>query len=193
MTVPTRAVVTALAVLMLACGSSEPAPTATPTSPGPARDPGNVNCLEGQPAHPGLARFGALIGTWQSAHHQNPKATADYTTEAFLGHINIRCSTDNHVIVEQLHLASPRSADEAVQVALAELPDDAVQVYDHTHPACRTLQFQSQQLAQQLDGNDSDGRVGVELESESAAYTPDQITLVLIDLLDNLNEDTQGC
>ena len=85
------------------------------------------------------------------------------------------------------------SAEAALQLALGELPDDAKQLYDHTHSGCRTLQYQSAELAHELGSDDTDGRVGVELEGESANYDGNAVSLVLMDLLDTLGEDASGC
>jgi hypothetical protein len=181
-------------ILVIGCGSVSPSSTAPSPGAATTRDPGNENCPDGKAAQSGLASFGAFIGKWQSIHTQDPHATADYTISSVPGHIAIRCSTDNYVIVEQIFLSAPMPATQALSIGLNELPKDAKNVYDHPHDGCRTLQYQSQQLAQQLGLDDNDGRVGIELEGDATKpYDPASVTLILIDFLDALGEDTHGC
>jgi hypothetical protein len=179
--------------LLVGCGSESPGTAATSPSAITTRDPGNENCPDGKSAQPGLANFGAFIGTWQSIHTQNPQATAEYTINSVPGHIVARCSTDSYVIVEQVFLNAPNSAEQAIAIGLTELPKDSKNVYDHTHTGCRTLQYQSQELARQLGPDDNDGRVDITLEGDSATYIPASVNLILMDLLDALGEDSQGC
>ncbi len=193
-----RWAIVAAAVSLMACGSSSSSSGSATTSTTPPAtgvpSPGNVNCPDGKQPQPGLTRFGSFIGTWQALNHQDPKATASYAAARIPGHVGIRCSNDNHLIVEQLYLDQPTTADKALALAVAELPEDAKQLYDHPHPSCRTLQYQSQQLAKELGPDDPQGVIGIELlNATSATYDPSAVGLAILDLLDAPGEDTNGC
>lgn len=186
------------ACLLISCGgesASSPSTAAASSSPSAVstRDPGNVNCPKSVPARPGLDRFGAYIGTWQVIHTQDPQYISDYTITGVPGHIVARCSTDNYVIAEEIFLDSPTSASSALALGVNELPGDQKQIYDHTHSGCRTVQYQSQQIAQQLGPDDNDGRAAITLEGAgAAAYDSAAVSIILIDELDALGND-QGC
>ncbi len=195
---PTVAVAVLGVLVSAGCGGSA-SPVGTGSTPEPTNtaggppSPGNVNCPNGLQPRAGLTRFGSFVGTWQALNHQDPKATADYTADRIPGRITIRCSNDNHVIVEQLHLSGPMQADAALALATGELPDDAKQLYGHQHPGCRTLQYQSVYLSKELGADDPPGVAGIELEGGGATYDPNAVTTVLMDLLDAPGQDANGC
>lgn len=145
-----------------------PSPTAPIPSPANV-DPGNVACAtDVAPAAPAYGGFGARIADFNAAHKS--------------GAPEIRCSTDQHVIVIQLDLNPATSAAAAVAAAKRELPDDLVTVYDKTYPTCRDLQFTSAKLAAALGADDPSGAVNVELESTLAVgfkYDPNQVDTAL--------------
>ena len=180
-------------LLLVGCGSESPGSAAASPGAVTTQDPGNENCPDGKSAQAGLVSFGAFIGTWQSIHKQNPHATAEYTISSVPGRIVARCSTDSYVIVEMIYLNGPMPAAQALAIGLKELPKDAKNVYDHMQAGCRTLQYQSVELAHQLGPDDNDGRADITLEGEGAIYSQASVTLILIDVLDALGEDTQGC
>ncbi len=80
-----------------------------------------------------------------------------------------------------------------MRVALTDLPDDSTKIYEHLHPGCRTLQYQSKRLAQQLGPDDRDGPVDITMESQTETYNAASIYLILIDLNASLGKDKQAC
>lgn len=183
----------AACLALIACDAGKTSTASTSPSAVSTRDPGNVNCPDGKSAVPGLENFGAYIGTWQAIHHKDPQASSEYTIRSVHGRIAVRCSTDDYVIVEQVFLDAPATAAQALRIALNELPNDAKQVYDHTHSGCRTLQYESQQLAQQLGPDDNDGRVDITFEGDGGTFDASAVTHIFIDMLDKLGDDSQGC
>ena len=169
-------------------GSSYASPSARST-----HDPGNVECPDGKSARNGLANYGAYIGTWQSNRRHDTATPSDYVIGSIPGHVAVRCSSDDYVIVEEIHPLFQSPAGQALRVALTELPDDSEKVYDHRHAGCRVLQYRSQKLADQLGADDNDGRVDIVFESEGSAYNAGAIKVILMDLFDSLGADTRDC
>ena len=178
----------AIAVACQAPGTASSSPSAVST-----RDAGSIDCPSGKAARAGLQNFGAYIGTWDANRPHDPTVASDYVIGIVPGHVSVRCSTDDFVVVEQLHPRFQAPAGTAVRVALTELPDDSEKVYDHTHPACRVLQYRSHQLAQQLGADDPDGRVDIVFTSESIAYNSAAVTTIVLDLGDRLGADARSC
>lgn len=180
--IPTRLLVAAaLAFVVLACSVTytkkdpnvvQPFDLPSPTAPIPSPanvDPGNVACntnlSQSAPAYGG---FGAPVADFNAAHRSAAP--------------EIRCSTDQHVIVIQIDLNPPVSADAALSAAKKELPGDLATVYDKTYPTCRDIQFTSAKLASALGQDDPSGVVNVELESTLAVgfkYDPSQVDTAL--------------
>ena len=109
------------------------------------------------------------------------------------GWINVRCSTSGYVISEELHPLHQTPAGLALRLALSDIPDDSRKIYDHSHPGCRTLQYQSTKLARQLGADDRDGHVGFTFVSDGPAYNPVSISIIYLDTLDVLGADTRLC
>jgi hypothetical protein len=180
-----------LAVVLAACqapGFASASPAAVTT-----RDPGEVACPDGKSAKAGLQNFGAYIGTWDANRPRDPTVTSDYVIGIIAGHVSVRCSTDDFVVVEQIHPQFQAPAGTALRVALTELPDDSEKVYDHTHASCRVLQYSSRKLARQLGADDTDGRVDIVFTSESAAYNSAAVKTIILDLGDRLGADARAC
>jgi hypothetical protein len=156
-------------------------------------DPGSVQCPDGKPPRAGLQNFGAYIGTWDANRPHDPTVTSDYVIGIIAGHVSVRCSTDDFVVVEQIYPQFQAPAGTAVRVALTELPDDSEKVYDHTHASCRVLQYSSQKLARQLGADDTDGRVDIVFTSESTAYNSAAVKTIILDLGDRLGADARVC
>ncbi|TMC52831.1 MAG: hypothetical protein E6J20_10140 [Chloroflexi bacterium] len=85
------------------------------------------------------------------------------------------------------------TAGGAFQIALSELPADATNVYDHPHAGCRSLQYRSPRLADQLGADDRDGLADIKFQSDAAAYNTASVSLIVIDVLDKLGADTSAC
>ena len=180
-----------LSVVFVACelpgrGSSSGVAVAT-------HDAGNVECPDGKSPRPGLQNFGAYIGTWQQNRPHDRAGSPDYAIGIVQGNVAVRCSNDGFVIVEQIHQLFASPAGVALRVALTDLPDDSEKVYDHLHPGCRVLQYQSKKLAQQLGRDDPEGRVGIVFESESGKYYSGAVKTIVLDLFDKLGADTRAC
>lgn len=170
-----------LAVLTIGCSVSyqkkdpnvlQPFDLPSPTAPIPSPaniDPGNVACATDVAASaPAYGGFGAKIADFNAANRS--------------GAPEIRCSTDQHVIVIQLDLNPAVSADNALVAARRELPDDLTVVYDKTYPTCRDIQFTSPKLAAVMGQDDPPGVVNVELESTLQTgfkYDPTQVDTAL--------------
>lgn len=145
------------------------------------------------PERSGLSNFGAYIGTWQANHRQVPQSTTYYTNATVPGRVTVRCSADGYVVVEEIRLMFHVTAGGAFQIALTELPADATKVYDHAHRGCRSVQYQSPRLAEQLGAVDGDGLADIKFHSDGAAYNPASVSLVIIDLRERLGLDTGTC
>ena len=178
---------------LLAVAACQPPGTAS-SSPAAVttRDPGNVACPDGKADRPGLQNFGAYIGTWQHSRPHDSQVSSDYAIGVVQGHVAVRCSNDGFVVVENIHPLFASPAGQALRVALTDLPDDSNKVYDHTHPGCRVLQYQSNKLARQLGADDVDGRVDIVFDSGGTTYTGTVKTIV-IDLNDRLGADARAC
>lgn len=167
----------------------------THSTPGAVKthDPGQVECPDGRPARPGLKNFGAYIGTWQTNHRRDTQVSTAYAIGMIAGRVVVTCSKDGFVVVEEIYPRNQSPVGQALRVALTDLPEDSTKVYEHQHAGCRILQFQSAKLAQQLGADDSDGRVTITMESQTATFNPASVYLILIDLHDQLGQDTRTC
>jgi hypothetical protein len=155
--------------------------------------PDPLACQDGKPALGGLANFGAYIGTWQATHARDPRSATGYRLGAAPGRIEVRCSLDDFVIVEEIRPQNQAPAGLALRLALSEIPDDARKIYDHTRRGCRTLQYASAKLARQLGDKDRDGHVGFSLESDGPTYNSAVVTVIRIDATDVLGADSRRC
>ena len=164
------------------------APATAPTAGG-----GTIECPADKQERTGLNNFGAYIGTWQANHRQVPESTAYYTTATVPGRVTVRCSTNGYVVVEEIRLMFHVTAGAAFQIALTELPADATNVYDHSHAGCRSLQYRSPRLADQLGADDRDGLADIKFQSDEATYNTASVSLIVIDVLDKLGADTGAC
>jgi hypothetical protein len=183
-------VLAASCLLLAACRtmpdlSPGQAPTAAP-------DTALVACPDGLPSQPGLTDFGAYIGTWQ-ANHARISQSADYVIAADLGRVGVRCDASNFVVAEDFTLTFQVPAGRAVQFALTDLPADSRKIYDHTHPACRSLQYQSRDIAAQLPGDDHAGLVNITLRSPSRTYNLSAISMVQVRIATSLGADSTQC
>ena len=145
------------------------------------------------PARDGLTNFGAYVGTWQASHERDASVPGAYRLGGAQGRIEIKCSPDGFVIAEEIFPRNQTVAGLALRLALSEIPDDARTIYDHLHPGCRTLQYQSAKLGRQLGASDRDGHVSFSLESDSPDYNPASVTLIRIDATDILGADSREC
>jgi len=152
-----------------------------------------VDCPEGKPQRVGLNNFGAYIGTWQASHRQVPQSTSYYASGTVPGRVTVWCSADGYVVAEEFRLAFHVTAGAAFQIALTELPADSTKVYDHLHPACRSLQYRSARLAEQLGADDRDGLADIKFQGDGATYGTASVSLVRIDLADKLGADAGVC
>lgn len=182
-----------LACLVLMCGCA-------PAGSAPQRelavnthDPGRVDCPDGRSPRPGLNNFGSYIGTWQTSHRRDLRVSTAYAIGSIPGRVVVGCSRNGFVVVEAIYPRNQSPTGQALRVALTDLPDDSTKVYEHRHVGCRTLQYQSRKLAQQLGADDNDGRVDITMESQTAMYNPASIYLILIDLNASLGKDRQAC
>lgn len=130
----------------------------------PAAETDLATCPDGLPQQPGLTGFGAYIGTWQANHSRIPDS-ADYAIATGSGRVGVLCSQSNYVVAESIMLTFHVPSGRALQFALTDLPSDAKKIYDHTHDACRSLQYRSSTLGAQLPQDDRAGLVDVTITS----------------------------
>ena len=161
-------------------------------APSPAPATALVTCPDGLPSQPGLTDFGAYIGTWQANHARIPQS-AEYVIAADLGRVGVQCDAANYVVAEDFTLTFRVPGGRAVQFALTDLPGDSRKIFDHMHPACRTLQYQSPMLAAQLPTDDHAGLVDVTLRSPSRTYNLSAISMVEIRIATSLGDDSRLC
>ena len=162
------------------------------SAPSPAPQTALVGCPSGLPSQPGLTDFGAYIGTWQANHARIPQST-DYVIAADLGRVGVQCDAADYVVAENFTLSFQVPGGRAVQFALTDLPADSRKIFDHTHPACRLLQYQSQKLAAQLQADDHAGLVDITLRSASRMYNLSAVSLVEVRIATSLGGDSQQC
>src|SRR5690348_17500723 len=163
-------------------------------NPGPSAAPDArlVACPDGLPSRPGLTDFGAYIGTWQANHPRIPQST-DYAIAADSGHVGVQCNAANYVVAEDFTLTFQVPGGRAVQFALTDLPADSRKIFDHTHSACRTLQYQSNKLAAQLPTDDHLGLVDITLRSSSRTFNSSAIAIVAIRIATSIGDDSPQC
>jgi hypothetical protein len=162
------------------------------SAPSSAPETALVGCPNGLPSQPGLTDFGAYIGTWQANHARIAQST-DYVIAADLGGVGVQCDAADYVVAEDFTLAFRVPGGRAVQFALTDLPADSREIFDHTHPACRTLQYQSKKLAVQLPSDDHAGLVDIRLRSSSKTYNGSAISIVQIRIATSLGVDSRQC
>ena len=182
----------ALTCVLLAGCRGPQAALASPV-PSHAANAGVGSCPAGKDAENGLSNFGAYIGTWQADHRPDPKSPSDYTLAMVSGHVSVGCSVNGFVVYEAIKWTFQVPGGRALLVALTELPADSVKVYDHRHRGCRSLQYQSVELAQQLHVDDSQGLAEITLESPIATYSPASVDVALIQVAARVGDDSSSC
>jgi len=185
-----------LVALLAACclvGACRTMPDLSATKgPAPKAQNGLGSCPDGLPSHAGLTDFGAYIGTWQANHYRIPQ-TSSYAIALESGHVGVQCSAKNYVVEEDFTLTFQVPGGRALQFALTDLPADSLQIYDHTHPACRSLQYQSQAIATQLGNDDQPGLVDITLRSPSRGYNLSAVSMVELRVASALGDDSRPC
>jgi hypothetical protein len=180
----------AVACLMVAA-CRMPGAVLTP-APSPAATAAALECPDGRPTLSGLTDFGAYIGTWQAQHQRIPQ-TSEYKIALVTGKVAVQCSPSDYVILESIDLSFQVPGGRAVLFALTELPSDSRRIFDHTHAGCRTLQYQSPQLANQLPRDDRAGLADITVASSSLAYNPAAVSLVTIKVGASVGDDSKAC
>lgn len=172
-----------------ACRTPSAAAVPTPA----AQAPSLVECPTGKAERAGLDNFGAYIGTWQASHRQVPESASYYTNATVPGRVTVRCSTGGYVVAEEIRLMFHVTAGGAFQIALTELPADSMKVYDHVHAGCRSLQYRSPRLAEQLGAGGGDGLADISFQGDGPNYGAASISLIRIDLGHKLGADAGAC
>lgn len=161
-------------------------------APSAAAEAELVACAEGLPSRPGLTDFGAFIGTWQANHARIPQS-ADYVIAADSGRVNVECDAANYVVAEDFTLTFQVPGGRALQFALTDLPADSRRIFDHTHPACRSLQYQSKAIGAQLPRDDSAGLVDITLHSSSRMYNLSAVSMMEVRIATSPGDDSRPC
>ena len=185
------ALVAVLCVLLCACRTMPDLSRNAPSPQAPATETGLNTCPDGLSAQPGLSDFGAYIGTWQANHARIPNSS-EYIIAADSGRVGVQCNAANYVIAEDFTLTVQVPGGRAVQFALTDLPADSRMVYDHTHQACRALQYRSGTIAAQLN-DDHLGLVDITLRSPTRTYNLSAVSMVTMRLATVIGEDSRPC
>jgi hypothetical protein len=165
--------------------SRNPAPSAAPQA-------ALLACPDGLPSQPGLTDFGAYIGSWQANHTRIPQS-GDYVIAADSGRVAVLCDIGSYVVAEDFTLTFQVPGGRALQFALTDLPVDSRKIFDHTHAACRSLQYQSTKIATQLPTDDRAGLVDITLRSPSSMYNLSAVSLVEVRIATSLGDDSRPC
>lgn len=150
-----------------------------------------VACPDGLPAEPGLTDFGAYIGTWQANHARIPN-TSEYIIAADSGRVGVQCNRAHYVVGEDFTLTFQVPGGRALQFALTDLPADSRIIFDHTHSACRALQYRSTTLAAELS-DDHVGLVDITLRSPSRSYNLSAVSMVEMRVAGSIGDDSRSC
>jgi hypothetical protein len=65
-------------------------------------------------------------------------------------------------------------------------------IFDHTHPACRALQYRSTTLAAELS-DDHLGLVDITLRSPSRSYNLSAVSMVEMRVAASIGDDSRAC
>jgi hypothetical protein len=160
-------------------------------APNGAVQAGLVTCPDGLPSQPGLTDFGAYIGSWQANHARIPQS-GDYVIAADSGRVAVLCDVANYVVAEVFTLTFQVPGGRAVQFALTDLPVDSRKIFDHTHAACRSLQYQSKKIAAQLP-SDHVGLVDITMRSPSSMYNLSAVSMVEVRVATSFGDDSRPC
>ena len=150
-----------------------------------------VTCPDGLAVQPGLTDFGAYIGTWQANHARIPNSS-EYIIAADSGHVGVQCNAANYVIAEDFTLTFQVPGGRALQFALTDLPADSRMIYDHTHAACRALQYRSTTVGAALS-DDHRGLVDITLRSPSRTYNLSAVSMVQMRVAGSVGDDSGVC
>jgi len=193
---------------LVGCGSwdaplsTTPPPAAidTPTttaqaSPSPSAAAA-VPCTPGASASDALTGFGASFAAW-SSHHQVDPNRADFFLPALNDGVDrytsVMCTTAGRVITYHLNFTPSISVAAAKHAFRAELPADAILVYDTVQSGCEHIQYRSASLARGLAEGDPEG------VADAAIILPDDprqeaaVGTVFIDARVRLNETPVTC
>jgi hypothetical protein len=157
-----------------------------------APEAGLIACPDGLPSQPGLTDFGAYIGTWQAYHARIPQSV-DYVIAADSGRVDVQCDAANYVVAEDFTLTFQVPGGRAVQFALTDLPADSRKIFDHVHPECRSLQYESQKIAAQLRADDRGGLVDITMRSPTRTYNLSAVSVVDVRVATSLGDDSRPC
>jgi hypothetical protein len=187
-----RFTATLVAVFCVALSACRTMPDLSPNTSSPAPQPAAlIACPDGLPVQPGLTDFGAYIGTWQANHARIPNSS-DYIIAADSGHVGVQCNGANYVVGEDFTLTFQVPGGRALQFALTDLPADSRMIFDHTHPACRSLQYRSTTLAAELS-DDHLGLVDITLRSPSRSYNLSAVSMVEMRVAGSIGDDSRSC
>jgi hypothetical protein len=158
-------------VTVAGCGSAVPEgdanthlPPATgaATTSGPAStsSPPGAPCLAQVTSDDPLTAFGATFAAW-SAHHEvdpnRPDFFLPFLNDGVDRYTRVRCTGAGRVIGYYLNFAPPVTLEAGKRAFRAELPADAVLVYDTVDYGCAHIQYRSAALAGALGAADPDG------------------------------------
>jgi hypothetical protein len=161
-----------VAVAVAGCGSGVPegdanthlAPaTGAATTSGRASSsspPGDTPCLAQVTSEDPLTAFGATFAAW-SAHHEvdpnRPDFFLPFLNDGVDRYTRVRCTGTGRVVGYYLNFAPPVTLEAGKRAFRAELPADAVLVYDTVDNGCAHIQYRSAALARALGAADPDG------------------------------------
>jgi hypothetical protein len=171
-------------------------PTATAEAGPSASAAAAVPCTPGASGSDALTGFGAGFAAW-SSHHQVDPRRADFFLPALNDGVDrytsVMCTTAGRVIAYHLNFTPSISVAAAKHAFRAELPADAVLVYDIVQSGCEHIQYRSASLARGLAEGDPGG------VADAAIILPDDpreeaaVGTLFIDARVRLNETPVTC
>lgn len=190
---PASWVVVVAAVSLTAACSSSPAPgsigTASPIPATPTVAPSAAAAAAASTA--AIIGFGAVDSVWEAHHRADPDFAPGsvYDADPALPQINGHTGAHYVAVMHQngrvlgytLNFPSHTGIAEAKTAAVAELPADAQLVWFQTLGTCAQEQLRSATLGHALGGDDPQGGVFVEFDSDAAtngnpSYSPNNVT-----------------
>jgi hypothetical protein len=158
--------------------------TATTSGPASTSPPGDTTCLAQVTSDDPLTGFGSTFAAW-SAHHEvdpdRPDFFLPFLNDGVDRYTRVRCTAAGRVIGYYLNFAPPVTLEAGKRAFRAELPVDAVLVYDTVDDGCAHIQYRSAALARALGVADPDGVADAAIILPSNPAQQSAVSTVFID------------
>jgi hypothetical protein len=137
-----------------------------------------------------LTGFGATLTAW-NAHHQvdptHPDFFVPFLNDGVDRYTQVRCTAAGRIIGSPLNFAPPITLAAGKRALRAELPADAILVYDTVQDGCAHIQYRSAALARALGQADPDGVADAAIILPSNPDQQPAVSTVFIDVKVALN------